>query len=308
MALSGTLEALITELEKADPAAAKEQRALLEKYPSLQKPTEEGVMRQSDYDKKMNETKSQIEYGKTMKDWADKNLPKYDAVIAERDAAVARATRAEEDVKKAQKALDEKVIAAASASGVDPDKLADAVRAKIGGEYVPKSELARLVKDEADKLVKDGLKLATDTFYSQDVPRLAGLNAALTEGQNRYFKEFGEFVDPEAYVAHLSAAGDKYMTDGKFDRAKAYNAFVGQKRSEAGRAAEIEKEAQKRADAIMAERGVAGGFPGTSGPPGPIQVRLNAKSADDPLFGGKMELGDGGAAAAAAAELHLEGK
>jgi hypothetical protein len=125
---------------------------------------------------------------------------------------------------------------------------------------------------------------------------------------NRFHDEFGDHMDPEAYVAHLATGGDKFMTDGKFDRKKAYDAFVTQQRSDKGRAAEIEKEAQKRADKIMEERGMAGGFPGTSGPAGPIQVRLNAKSADDPLFGGKMALGDGGAAAQAAAELHAEGK
>jgi hypothetical protein len=308
MALSAELEALCAEIDKVDPAAGKAQREALEKFPALATVTQEQRLRQADYDKKMNDSKKEIEYGKTMKDWADKNVPKFDEMKNERDTAVAAQRKADEALAKAQKDLAAKVDTAAAAAGVDPDKLAEAVRLKIGGDYVPKAELAKLVKDEANKLVDDGLKTATNKFYNEDVPRLSGLNAALTEGMNRFHDEFGDHMDPEAYVAHLATGGDKFMTDGKFDRKKAYDAFVTQQRSDKGRAAEIEKEAQKRADKIMEERGMAGGFPGTSGPAGPIQVRLNAKSADDPLFGGKMALGDGGAAAQAAAELHAEGK
>jgi len=308
MALSKELEALMAELDKADPVAAKEQRALLEKYPSLQKPTQEGVMRQSDYDRKHNEDKAQIEYGKTMKEWADRNQPKYAQMETEKNEAVERAKKAEEARVKAEQELAKKVDTAAAAAGVDPDKLAEAVRLKIGGEYVPKSEMAKLIKDEANKLVDDGLKAATDKFYANDVPRLSGLNAALTEGMNRFHDEFKDHVDPEAYVAHLASGGDKFLTDGKFDRKKAYDAFVSQKRLETNSAAEIEKKARERADAILAERGVQGNFPGTSGAPGPLQMRFNAKDKADPLFGAPMELGDNSAAAAAAAELHAEGK
>lgn len=308
MALSETLEAMVVELEKVDPAAGKAQRELLEKYPSLQKPTEEQRLRQSDYDKKLNENKKEIEYGRTMKDWADKNVPKFDEMKTERDTALAAQKKADEALAKAQKELAAKVDSAAAAAGVDPEKLAAAVKDKIGGEYVPKSELAGLIKAEANKMVEDGLKAATDKFYGQDVPRLSGLNAALTEGMNRFHDEFKEHLDPEAYVAHLAASADKYMTDGKFDRKKAYEAFVVQKRSEVSRAGDIEKEAQKRADKILEERGMGAGFPGTSGPPGPLQMRFNAKDKNDPLFGVTVELGDNSAAAAAAAELHAEGK
>lgn len=308
MALSAELEALCAELEKVDSAAGKEQRALFEKFPSLQKPTQEGVMRQSDYDKKMNESKKEIEYGKTMRDWADKNVPKFDEMKAERDTALAAQKKAEEAATKAQKDLETKIATAAKEAGVDPDQLATAVRAKMAGEYLTKAELATLLSTESDKLVDGKVKAATDKFYSEDVPRLAGLNAALTEAQNRFHDEFKDYLDPEAYTAHLAAAGDKYQTDGRFDRKKAYEAFVTQKRSESNMAAEIEKRAKERADAILAERGVSGNFPGTSGAPGPIQVRLSAKDPNDTLFGGKMELGDNSAAAAAAAELHAEGK
>jgi hypothetical protein len=308
MALSATLEAMVAELEKVDPVAGKEQRALLEKYPSLQKPTEEQRLRQADYDRKHNEDKQKIEYGTTMKKWADDNIPKYDAAVAEAAEAAKQRDIALAAQKKAEAALQEKITKSATESGVDPEALAAAVKAKLGSEYFTKAEFETALKTGTDKLVEDKVKGATDRFYANDVPRLAGLNAAVTEGQNRFFEEFKDHLDPEAYVAHLSAAGDKFMTDGKFDRKKAYDAFVVQKRSEVSRSAEIEKEAQKRADAILAERGGQGSFPGTSGPPGPLQVRFNAKDKSDPLFGAAMELGDNSAAAAAAAELHLEGK
>lgn len=308
MALSAVLEALCVELEKADPAAGKAQRELLEKYPSLQKPTEDQRLRQQDFDKKHNADKEAIEYGKTMKTWADTNIPKFDEMKGERDTAVAAQKKAEEALTKAQKDLETKVAAAAKEAGVDPEQLAAAVKAKIGGEFMTKAELSTVVNAETKKLVEGEVGTAVKKFYDNDVPRLSGLNTALTEGMNRYHDEFKDHLDPEAYLAHLAQAGDKYMTDGKFDRKKAYEAFVVQKRSDAGRAVEIEKEAQRRADAILAERGIAGGFPGTSGPPGPIQMRLNAKDKNDPLFGAPMELGDGSAAAAAAADLHAEGK
>jgi hypothetical protein len=309
MALSATLEAMMVELEKVDPVAGKAQRELLEKHPSLQKPTEEQRLRQADYDRKHNADKEKIEYGTTMKKWADENIPKYDemkatAAEAEKQRDIALAAQ-----KKAEAALQEKITKAATESGVDPDKLADAVRAKMGGEFLTKTEFTSLVNAEATKLVNGGLETAVKKFYDTDVPRLTGLNVALTEGINRFHDEFKEHLDPEAYLAHLSAAtGEKFMTDGKFDRKKVYDAFVAQKRSEVSRASEIEKEAQKRADKILEERGQQGGFPGTSGPAGPLQVRFNAKDKNDPLFGAPVELGDGSAAAAAAAELHSEGR
>lgn len=308
MALSPELEALCVELDKVDPAASKAQRELLEKYPSLQRPTQEQRMRQSDYDKNMNENKEKIEYGRTMKDWADKNVPKYKEAIQRAEDAEKERDEARAAAAKAAKDFETKVAAAAKEAGVDPDKLAEAVRLKIGGEFMTKAEVTSTIGAEAKKLVDDGTKAAIDRFYSQDVPKLAGLNAALTEAQNRFHDEFSDYLDPEAYTEHLATAGDKYVTDGKFDRKKAYDAFVTQKRSDKSRAAEIETEAKKRADAILAERGIAGGFPGTSGAPGPLQVRMNARDKSDPLFGGSVELGDGSAAAAAAAELHAEGR
>jgi len=308
MALSAVLEALCVELEKADPAAGKAQRELLEKYPSLQKPTEEQRLRQEDYSKNLNENKKKIEYGQTMKKWADDNVPKFDEMKAERDAAVKKAEEAQAKLTKAEKDLQEKITIAAKEGGVDPDKLADAVKAKIGGEFMTKAEINKVVNDETSKLLDGGMKKAVDKFYAEDVPKLSGLNTALTEGMNRYHDEFKDYLDPEAYLAHLATAGDKYMTDGKFDRKKAYEAFVVSKRAETNRVAEIEKEAEKRAAKILEERGVQGGFPGTSGAPGPLQMRFNAKDKNDPLFGAPMELGDNSAAAAAAAELHSEGK
>jgi hypothetical protein len=311
MALSAELEALISELEKVDPAGAKDQRALLEKYPSLQKATQEQRLRQSDYDKRLNEMKSQVEYGKTMKNWADENVPKFEQMKKEREEALAAKEKLEADL---QKKIEEATKSAAAASGVDPDKLADAVRLKIGGDFVSKSELAKITSDEMKKMVEGEVAGARKTFYDVDVPKMAGLNSALTEAQLRFANEFkGEYLDAEAYVAFVAKVGDQFFDKekGKFDRQKAYDEFVRVKRAEVSSQAEIEKRAQARADEILKARGIDGGFPGTSGiptGPGPLQMRFNAKAKEDPLFGAPVELGDGSAAAAAAAELHGEGK
>lgn len=297
MGLTPELEALIAELEKVDAEGAKEQRAILEKHPTLQTKVQEGVLRQSDYDRKMNDSKKDIEYGKTMKTWADKNVPIYTETLKRIEEVTAEKVKLEEELRK------QTAIAAAVSSSdgkpVDPEQIAAAVRAKLGTDIPTKTELAALVAEETKKSVAT----AREEFFTKTFPDASKWQAEMTDAQIQYFQETGKRMDPMEF--------GKYMLDNKIASPKeGYAKFV----EPINRAKEIEAEATKRADKIIEDRKKAagdGGFPGSSGPPrspGALEVRIRERSKDDPLFGGNAELGDGSLAAAAAAELSTEGK
>ena len=91
MALSKALEELLATIE--DPKDREEQRKLLEKYTVLQE-RNEGYLRQSDYDRKMNDSKDErkreqesLEAAKAraekLQKWADENVPKHNKMLEE---------------------------------------------------------------------------------------------------------------------------------------------------------------------------------------------------------------------------------
>src|SRR5271156_3577500 len=152
MALNAALEALCVELDKVDPALGKAQREILEKNEKAQKLVEEGVLRQSDYSKFMNDNKAKIEYGDSMRKWYDDNKPKYDAALTERD----RISAENADLKKKVTESAEAVARAAAGAGretVDPAVVSQAVMDKIraSGEVPTKTELAGMVEAETKK-------------------------------------------------------------------------------------------------------------------------------------------------------------
>src|ERR1700685_1655183 len=127
MALSAEMEGLLTELEKVDPAGAKEQRAILDKFPKLQDGLKGGVMRQSDYDRQMNSSKEKLAEATRWQDWAKTNVPIHTQL--QKDYAAK-----EEEIERLKAEVEAKSIAAAAAaggSGADADKIAAAVKTAI---------------------------------------------------------------------------------------------------------------------------------------------------------------------------------
>lgn len=303
MALSQELEDVIAELEKVDPVGAKDYRATLEKFPTLQKPLAGHVLRQADYDRNLNTLKSDIESSKAIKTWYDGPNGKagYDAALKERDTAVAKQKELEAEVAKRAVAI----AAIENAKGkdgapVDAAVLAENIMKELAGKMVGKTELTEIAQSEAKKIVNDLFADARDKFYKNDFASSAQWISSLVDVQQQHYEDTGKRLDRKEFA--------KFMSENKFDDPeKAYTQYVEPIKREKA----IEAEATKRADAIIAKRTGDGHFPGSSGAPGSgghLQVRLAKKDADDPLFGREVALGDNTLATAAAAELAAEGK
>jgi hypothetical protein len=298
MALSAELEALITELEKVDKTAAADQRALLEKHASLQKPMQEGVLRQTDYSRKLNEQKTQLEEADKWKKWADKNFPIHEQLVKDYSAVEAERDR----LRTENTEMEAKIKAAVTSSGTNDDgtkkideaELTKRVREQIAREGVPttKAELSALIQAEAQKLNQ----AATDKFFKETFPQSAAFITGLVDVQWKHRDEFGKPLDREKFAA--------FMTENKIaDPATAYDRYVGDER----RKKEIDAEVQRRLDEVKKTNPDA--FAGSSGPSqGHFQIRLNKKGEGDPLVPATAELGDGTLAMAAAAEMRGEGR
>lgn len=302
MALSQELEDVIAELEKVDPAGAKDYRATLDKYPALQKPIAGHVMRQADYDRNLNSMKGKLERADEIETWytGPKGKKAYDATLVERDTAIARQKELEAEV--AKKAV--AIAAIENAKGgdgkpVDAAVLAENIMKQLSGQIVGKTELTEIAQSEAKKIVGDLFETARKDFYDKDFATSVQWITKMVDVQQQHFEDTGKRLDRKAFAEH--------MAKGAFDDPeKAYSEFI----APAKRERDIEVEAQKRADKIIAERSGTG-FPGSSGAPGSgghLQLRLSKKEAGDPLFGSDASLGDNTLATAAAAELNSEGK
>lgn len=293
MALAAELENLVKELEKIDPVAAKEQRALLEKHESLQKPLKEGVLRQNDYDRFMNDNKRKVEtFDQTISDWK-KAKSIHDQLLEDHRVLQEKATKLEAD-------LQLKVAAtAAAATGedglpkIDEQKLAQAVRDRIGSDYVSKADLDRIVKEESGKQYDAAKK----EFFEKTFPEAANWISSMVDAQFSYHEEFGKRLDKAEFAKFLKE-------NGIADPMKGYEKFVENARTEKKIEAEVEKRlAEKRKQDNLTE------FPGSSGSPQPmgaLQIRLKNRTEGDPLIPKDVELGDGSLANIAAQELRKE--
>jgi hypothetical protein len=300
MALTQEVEGLLAELEKVDPAGAKEQRAILEKFPKLQDSLKGGVMRQSDYDRQLNANKAELEKNKKFTDeilaWEKRERPNHDRLLKEYGEA-------QEKIAKLESEVEAQTIAAAAAAGgntADADKILATVKQAIkeSGGMPTATELAKMIDDATEKRMEGARK----DFYEKEIPRNLAFVTAMTNAQNRYFRETGKDMDPAEF--------SKFMVDnGISDPAKAYDRFM----EPVNRKKEIDTEAKKIADAeiekFKKENG-AGGIPGSTSAQGMghLQIRVSEKKPNDPLFSQDIELGDNAAAMAAAAELRSEGK
>lgn len=303
MALSQELEDVISELAKVDAAGAAEFRATVEKHPTLHKPLAGFGMRQADYDRRMNEVKTDLDGAKAIRTWYDGPTGKvaYDRTLSERDTAIAKQKELEAEV--ARRAV--AIAAIENAKGkdgapVDAAVLAENIMKQLEGRIVGKTELTEIATAESRKIVNDLFAEARDKFYKNDFASSAQWITSLVEVQQDHFQDTGKKLDRKAFAT--------FMKENNFeDPTKAYEQYV----APAKREKDIEAEAEKRANEIIAKRTEAGGFPGSSGSPGSgghLQVRLLKKEAGDPLFGSDAQLGDNSLAVAAAAELNSEGK
>jgi hypothetical protein len=296
MALSAEMEGLLTELEKVDPAGAKEQRAILEKYPKLQDGMKGGVMRQSDYDRQLNASKDKLAEAEKWQRWAKDNIPIHTQL--QKDYAAKEA-----EIERLKAEVEAKSIAAAAAAGGnagDADKIVESVKKAIkdSGGIPTAAELAKMIDDATEKRMEGARK----DFYEKEIPRNLAFVTSMTNAQNRYFRETGKDLD--------TAEFSKFMVDNNIaDPAKAYDRFMEPHNRQKAIDEEVKKQVAVKEDELKKQYG-ASGIPGSSGSQGlgHLQIRVTEKKAGDPLFSQDVELGDNAAAMAAAAELRSEGK
>jgi hypothetical protein len=277
------------------------QREAFEKYDFLQKAVE-GNLRQQDYDKKMNEAKSEIEryqqQAKKWDDWATENVPKHDKLLKMYNELETKAKTLEEE-----KAL---AVAAAlkdageGAKTVDPAailKQVDEIIAKRG--YVNKDEIPKLVADEAVRTTEAAISKAKDELYKQGLPSMWAEMTNLNKLQFNHMKEFnGELFDTDKFLA--------FRVENKIqDLGQAYDRFV----ADARKTAETARLTKEITDKVEKDYASRMNLPGSGVPAapelGPLQANRLGKI---PVIEGPLEVGDNRLAYAAAQELRSEGK
>jgi hypothetical protein len=293
MALSKALEELLATIE--DPKDREEQRKLLEKYTVLQE-RNEGYLRQSDYDRKMNDSKDErkreqesLEAAKAraekLQKWADENVPKHNKMLEEYSTLT-----------KKNEELEEAVATAATGGGgggggeVDEAKLRAKVLEEIGKRgYVSQSEVIRIATEEAKKLAAE----ERASFFKDTLPMSMEYGMKMNDYSYDYREEFGKKFDRIAFA--------KFVTEKKMnDLDEAYKLFVGDMRTEKT----ITTETEKRVKDELSKRNL----PGSGAAPAADQMGHLEARRRGPGDGLPADATISQAAMAAAAELRSEGK
>jgi hypothetical protein len=293
MALDTALEDLLKLVPGPEADAARE---FFEKSPAVAKQVKEGTLRQADYSRNMNALKTEKEqFDGTRKehvDWFERTKPRHEALLTEH-----------ETLKTKLAAVQAELATRPTGEGeMNPAELNAAVDARLealGDRYVPKAEMEKIAKQEAQKLAEAAVDGKTTKFLTETWPAATEIMNRVIETQFMAMQEFGKplTVEERAEVA-------KVMTERKIpDPVEAYNQWAQPKRD----AKKVQDEIKKGVDAGLEEARKAGAFPGVSGVPelGPVQ---QARAGKVPTLPDNYQVGDGSAAMAAAAELRSEGK
>lgn len=295
-----------------------DEKKLLEKTLSTNPDLKAGWMAQDDYSRKTQALateratmKERLDYADSMEQWADVNIPKYDALV-EKGLIGADG----EELWTGQKTELERQLAEAQAKAVaggdmDPAELKRNVEA-IVKEYgvVSPTEMKALIASEAARLSGETFdtKYAEKetNFNEKTIPFVAGFSSGVAVAAAKYERETGK-----AWTAETAKEFFALMSEEKnFDPYAVSDKFLAphlQPKKEAELAAEIERKAQERADAIIKERG---GLPGGGHEPyiaqdqkGNLKQMLDRSAGD-----GDFESVIQAAAVKAAGELRNEGK
>jgi hypothetical protein len=276
--------------------------AQFEKYEPIQERFA-GNLRQSDYDRQMNESKKAVEEAvaraKRWQDWADENKPKHETLLTQWKATRERNEAIEKELKEANEKL-AKAGTGGGAGGEDvisKQELEQAVEQRLAGRnYVSKEELANIVKQETDKIADARTEAFTKEFNTKTMPSMLHWVQQGVQLQFRHRDEFGQPLDEQKFA--------KFMVDSKIDdQNRAYEQYTAEARKEKETKAlrdEIEKDVRSKLN-----------LPGTGASPTPELGAVEAMRQgrkDAPPNLDSMVPGTGALAAAAAAELRQEGK
>lgn len=310
MALSKAIQDFLNN-EVSDAAVRQDLSDKFERFPVLQTRFE-GNLRQQDYDRQMNESKTKLaelqashdsmkSHYDDWKKWSDKNVPIHTKLVADHNALLARAAEME-----ARLAANGNGAAGAGAGAgdlgdlaeLDANELAKRIEARVSGMgYARQGDVEKIAAQEAAKMrdeIKQMVEDARKDFVTRMMPGFLQQNAQLAELMQEHRQTYGEKLDWKAL--------SKYAVDhNEPDISKAYEGFTSDKRRDKDREqlrAEVRRE-------VESER-----MPGTSvGPtPGELGNVERMMRHELPKDLEAAELGSGALAAAAARQLRQEGR
>lgn len=290
MALDQVLEDLLKLVPGPEADAA---RKVFESAPALAKEVKEGTLRQSDYSRKMNELDTDRNKfageKKTMVEWYDRNKTRHEQLMNDY-------TTAQSTITDLRGQLEHREAGEMNVDPTDLNTKVDARLREIGG-YATKSELQQLIREEAEKIADARVKAQTDRFLTETWPAATEIQQRVNEAQFMAMKEFGSPLSMEQRKEVADLMKERNM----MDPVAAYNAWAEPIRQK--------KEMDKQVEERVADRISKMNFPGVSGPAiadmGPVQ---QARAGQLPKLPDNAVVGDGSAAAAAAAELRSEGR
>jgi hypothetical protein len=238
----------------------------------------EGNLRQQDYDRLMNETKTARqkeqeevtrykEDQRKWKEWADKNIPLHEELVRNYDDL-------EKKYKEAEDKLEEAARKAASGDGMNGDnqvnatELLNRVREEVikKGGYATEAQMQKIADEVAKKMVTEEASKLRENFYKTDFPNAIAFMTAMNELQYKNREEFGEPLDTKAF--------SKFIADNKIDDPeKAWKEFTSEKRS----AKEKEKIVKDTTEKLEKEWASKYNLPGSGASPMPELGHLHAR-------------------------------
>lgn len=255
----------------------------------------DGWLRQSDYDRKMNLSKDEIQKAKDrarqLEDWYAENEPIH-------RASLDRARELESRNAEIMQQLDQ----ARTQGGGDVDAVelerrvqAEVAKLKDTYGYVTKTDIGNVIKQETEKLTgetKKAIDDATKQYYEVAMPQGINLAADIAEICVDHKSEFNERLDRKKFA--------EYMQENKLvDPVKAYEQYVKPRRDEIEFKKKVDEEVKQRLSGMT----VNGGMPGAGSPlsKGVIQMKVEKDQA-------AAGISTTVAATQAAAELRQEGR
>lgn len=287
MALTKAEQELVDQIK--DEGQRKQMTALLDGNPAVREAFA-GNLRQTDYDRKMNEHKAQREKEEaeaagyrtehvTWKDWYERQQRIHNETL-ERSRELQRQNAD----------LTAKVAAASAGTGDQPGVDPATVQATVEKQI---QERGYVTKEQLDTIIKQAVEGERSAFFKETLPGVMRFQSTLNNLHWRHRDEFKEPLDEAALMKHMS---ERKIEDPQ----RAYDEMVADRRREAER----EKIRGEERDKILRER-----LPGS----GPLPAELGVVEAlrrGQKLEGlpENVQVGTGALAAAAAAELRAEGK
>lgn len=293
MATADALSNLVALIK--DEELRKQAISLMEKAPEFKQELIDRGLRQSDYDRNMNEWKKKVEEADTKiatwQEWYNRNNPIFETTVQENERLKNENTELNDKIKTATT----QVAPPVNGQAIDQAQLTSLVEDRLKGRgYVSQTEVTQIAKQEAEKLAQS----AQDRFFKETLPASIEFQSTILDLQFQHRDEFGKPLDRGAF--------GKFMKDNQMtDPVKAYEQFVSAARTEK----KITSEVDQRVKDELSKRNV----PGTMAQPspqelGPLQQKIGKKELPEVVYDESIRPGDSRLAAAAASELRSEGK